>query len=92
MTMGSRRQALLRLAVGLAMAVLVGCGASTAATPAGTPDAATETDGADGADGADTGDWKDLVTEEPATGSSGDRTGELPCDGADPGAAPPRAC
>jgi hypothetical protein len=65
--MGSRRQTMVRLIVGLAVAVLAGCGASTTATPAGTPDAGDETAGSAGY----TGDWKDQL-EGPAPTGTGD--------------------
>jgi hypothetical protein len=89
MIMGSRRQAMLRLVVGLAVAVLVGCAASTTATPAGTPDVGTDTVGTDG---TATGDWKDLLTDEPGTGDTGDWKDRLACDEATPSTSAARTC
>jgi hypothetical protein len=61
--MGSRRQ-VRRLVAGLSVAVLVGCAASTTATPAGAPDAGDGTGSA-----AYTGDWKDQLEGPTSTGT-----------------------
>jgi hypothetical protein len=78
-----------RLAAGLTAVVLASC-ATMPVLPAGNPadEPASEVAQAD----PGTGDWKDLITEEPTTGTSGDWKDELRCVQQAPSTAVPRAC
>jgi hypothetical protein len=76
-------------AAGLTAVVLTAC-ATTAATPSGSPGDGPASELTETEPG--TGDWKDLITEEPASGTSGDGEVGLLCDGEARTTSPPRAC